>query len=389
MMEYAQKSGDEMVSAEVLKVKDFMEKKYEKVEIGDTLSSFIGRLKNKDIQEAVVVKGKRAAGVISYDMLIKRRNIPLYAKVEHLMMSPPEVSPENSFIEACEVLFSSGLRVVPVEEKKKLVAVLTRRSVMKVVPDVEELAHRKAGEIMSGKPVVVREKDDAMRVKDIMNRHDIRAVPVVNERKELIGVVGLKDIATLLIREKERASLGEHAGRKEKVEIPVDSIMHRNPIFVGADATLADVARLMTKHKIGGIVITEGKEPVGIVHQIDLIEAGANLAPREGVYIQISGSDDLGDVYNEMYEIIEKYLKRIAEMNTPRMLNIHIVHHHDHEGTNYTLRLRMSTDKKTYYATFTEWNIFRALTEALEDLERQVLKDKERALDERKRRTRA
>lgn len=378
-----------MISAEQLKVRDFMEKEYEKVEIGDNLSSFIGKLKNKDIQEAIVTKGNRAVGVISYDMFLKKRNIPLYAKVEHLMVTPPEISPDSSFIEACGVLFSSGLRVIPVEENKKIVGVITRRSLVKVVPDVKELAPVKSAEIMSRKPVVVREKEDVMRVKDIMNRHDIRAVPVVNEREELIGVVGLKDIATLLIREKERASVGEHAGRKEKVEIPVSSVMHRNPIFVGPDASLADVARLMIKHKIGGIVITEGKKPVGIVHQIDIIEAGANLAPREGVYVQISGADETGEIYTELYEIIEKYMKRIAEMNTPRILNVHIAHHHDHEGTNYTLRLRMSTEKKTYYAAYTEWNIFRALTEALEDLERQVLRDKERALDERKKRLRA
>ncbi len=377
-----------MVSAEILKVREFMDKEYEKVRIGDTLSSFIGKLRNKDFQEAVVVDGKSPVGIISYDMLIKRRNVPLYAKVEHLMMTPPVLSPENNFIEACEILLSSGLRVVPVEEKKKLVGVVTRRSVMRAVPGVEEIASMKAREVMSEKPVVVTEESDVMKVKDIMNRYDIRAVPVVSEKGELIGVVGLKDIATLLLRDKERASFGDHAGRKERVVIPVKSIMHRNPIFVGPGSTLGEIANLMIEHKIGGIIITEGKKPIGIVHQIDIIETGANLAPREGVYIQISGADDLREIYDELYEMIEKYVKRIAEMSRPRMFNVHIVHHHDHEGTNYTVRLRMNTEKKTYYAAFTEWNIFRALLEALEDLERQVLKDKERAIDERKRKTR-
>ena len=378
-----------MVSAEILKVREFMDKKYEKVEIGSPISSVLGKLRNKDVQEAVVIDGKRPVGVISYDMVIKRGNIPAYAKVEHLMSVPPSLSPENNFIEACEALLSSGLRIIPVEEKKKIVGVVTRRSIMRVVPEVDEIATIKAEDVMSEEPVVVRENDDIMKVREIMSRYDIKAVPVVNDRGELIGVVGIKDIVGLLVREKERASMGDLSGRKEKVIIPVKSIMHEHPIYVGPGTTLGEIAKLMIEHRIGGIIITRGKKPVGIVHQIDIIETGANLAPREGVYIQISGSDEIAGMYDEIYEIIGKYMKRIAEMSMPRMLNMHVVHHHDHDGTNYTVRLRMATDRKTYFASFTEWNIFRALVEALEDLERQVKKDKERALDEKRRKRKA
>jgi CBS domain-containing protein/ribosome-associated translation inhibitor RaiA len=378
-----------MVSAEILKVREFMDKEYEKVEVGTPISSVLGKLRNRDVQEAVVVDGKTPVGVISYDIIIKRGHIPAYAKVENLMSVPPSLSPENNFIEACEALLSSGLRIIPVEEKKKIVGVVTRRSIMRAVPDIDEVASLKAEDVMSEDPVVVHEDDDIMKVRDIMNRYDIKAVPVVNDGGELIGVVGVKDIVGFLVREKERTSMGDYAGRKERVEIPVKSVMHEHPIFVGPGATLGEIAKLMVEHKIGGIIITRGKKPVGIVHQIDIIETGANLAPRQGVYIQISGVDEIAEMSDEIYDMIEKYMKRIAEMSMPRMLNMHVVHHHDHDGTNYTVRLRMATDKKTYFASFTEWNIFRALLEALEDLERQVKKDKERALDEKRRKHKA
>ncbi len=378
-----------MVSAEILKVREFMDTDYEKVEVGSPISSVLGKLRTKDVQEAVVIDGKRPVGVISYDMVIKRGNIPAYAKVEHLMSVAPALSPDNTFIEACEALLSSGLRIIPVEEKKKIVGVETRRSIMKVVPDIDEIASMKAEDVMSKEPVVVREEEDIMKVREIMSRYDIKAVPVIDDKGELVGVVGLKDIADLLIRDKERASMGDLAGRKERVEIPVKSIMHEHPIYVGPETTLDKIAKLMIEHRIGGIIITREKKPVGIVHQIDIIETGANLAPRERVYIQISGSDEIAGMYDEIYDIIGKYMKKIAEMSVPRMLNMHVVHHHDHDGTNYTVRLRMATDKKTYFASFTEWNIFRALVEALEDLERQVKKDKERAKDEKRRKRKA
>ncbi len=375
-----------MTKASMIKVRDFVEREYESIEKSAPLSVLLGKLRKKDIQEAVVIDGKRAVGVISYDMLLKRRNLPMNVRIEHLMVSPPVLSPENNLIEACEVLLSSGLRICPVEEKKALSGAVTRRSIMRLVPSVDEIKHMKAGEIMSRKPLVVREDDDVMKVMDLMSTHDIKAVPVVDSKGLLIGVVGIKDIATLLMREKDRATVGDAAGKKEKVSIEVKSIMHRNPIYVGPDSALAEISTLMIEHHIGGVIITEDRVPVGIVHQIDIIETISNLAPREGVYVQISGLEEDGGIYEDMYSIIEKYMKKVAGITAPRILNIHVVHHHDHEGINYTIRLRMSTEKRTYYAKTDGWNIFRALTESLEDLEKQVMRDKERLLDERRRR---
>lgn len=373
-----------MVKAELMKVREFLENDFERIDREATLSTLTGKLRRKDVQEAVVLDGKKPVGVISYDILMKRGNLPMNAKVGHLMVTPPVLSPDNNFIEACEALFTAGLRIIPVEEKEKLIGVVTRRSVMRAVPKIDEIAIIKAREVMSRNPIVVSENDDIMRVKSIMTNHDIKAVPVVNEEGELIGVVGIKDIAETLMRSKERESYGDAAGRKERVHIPVKSIMHIHPIFVGPGETLGSIAKLMIDNKIGGIVITEGKKPVGIVHQVDIIETAANLAPREGVYVQISGADEVGDVYDEMYELIEKSMKKIVEIIPPRILNVHVVHHHDHEGINYTIRLRMTTEKKTYYASQDDWNIFRALALALEDLERQVKKDKEKYMDARR-----
>ncbi len=373
-----------MVKAELTKVRDFLEKDFEKIDRDESISVLTGKLRRKDIQEAVVMDGKRPAGVISYDILMRRGNLPMSAKVGHFMVSPPTLALDNNFIDACEALFSSGLRIIPVEEKGKLEGVVTRRSVIRVVPRIDEIASIKAREVMSHRPVVAGEKDDIMKVKSIMVEHDIKAVPVVNEDGELIGVVGLKDIAETVLRDKQRATYGDASGNREKVNIPVKSIMHVHPIFVGPGKTLGEIAKLMIDNKIGGIIITEGKKPVGIVHQIDIIETAANLAPREGVYVQISGVEEAGEVYDELYEMIEKSMKKIVEIIPPRILNVHVVHHHDREGINYTIRLRMTTEKKTYYASQDDWNIFRALSMALEDLERQVKKDKEKYMDARR-----
>lgn len=60
----------------------------------------------------------------------------------------------------------------------------------------------------------------------------------------------------------------------------VDSIMTRSVVTVLAEASARDAARLMASRGIGGLVVLQGGEPVGILTERDLTQrvlaAGAN-----------------------------------------------------------------------------------------------------------------
>jgi len=76
-----------------------------------------------------------------------------------------------------------------------------------------------------------------------------------------------------------------------KTDISVKDAMTRRVITITPDKTLADSAKIMKKHDIGCLVVTEGKEPLGIITEYDFVRIAAKgKAPVEVKVQQIMSS---------------------------------------------------------------------------------------------------
>src|SRR5690242_18162103 len=78
------------------------------------LSHALGTMRTKHIHEIPVLKGKRLVGMITFESIARRSNLPLSTKVEHLMVLPPVVEPDTSYPEIVEQLLAAGMRAAPV-----------------------------------------------------------------------------------------------------------------------------------------------------------------------------------------------------------------------------------------------------------------------------------
>ncbi len=56
-----------------------------------------------------------------------------------------------------------------------------------------------------------------------------------------------------------------------KYAVPVADLMSKEPIVVGPDATVAEVARVMKERDVGSIIIISDHRPMGIVTEKDLV----------------------------------------------------------------------------------------------------------------------
>ena len=153
--------------------------------------------------------------------------------------------------------------------------------------------------------------NQARRVKDVMNpdimtvaddmttdelaryltEREISGAPVVNSEGHLVGVVSMTDIGRhlaepsefsssrrsefyrdtaddVMLEDFEQRLLEERAVAVRDVMTPV---VHQVP----ASAPVADAARLMVEHHIHRLVVTQAKEPVGIVTSMDLLRVVA------------------------------------------------------------------------------------------------------------------
>jgi predicted transcriptional regulator len=123
-----------------------------------------------------------------------------------------------------------------------------------------------------------------------LTEREISGAPVVDGQGHLIGVVSMTDIGRHMAEPSEfEASAGsefyrdsddlalEDFGQRyvEQSATTVRDVMTPVVHQVPATATVADAARVMIREHIHRLVVTQGREPVGIITSMDLLRVVA------------------------------------------------------------------------------------------------------------------
>jgi CBS domain-containing protein len=128
------------------------------------------------------------------------------------------------------------------------------------------------GQLMTRDLVTVNEETHIEEVFSIFVKNPYHILPVVNEKKELTGIIDLDTILDILLlclmpRERytpltARKSLGEKA--KE--------IMVTHPVTVSLNSTLKDASDIMMKNRSNQVCVSEDGKLVGILSKRDLVD---------------------------------------------------------------------------------------------------------------------
>lgn len=370
-----------------LRVSDFVSTDLVTVAPDDTIGDALGKMKTNDVHELPVLERKKLVGVVTLRELMRRKNLPPTTKVSTVMQVPPEITPDTPLPEAAEKVISTGFRAIPVAKGKTLVGIISRSDLVRALVETRALEGILARDFMTPNPQCVGENDTVERAIQIMRSLGERTVPVVDKHRHLKGVVGMKDIVNLFARPKVREQYGDRAGEEEKIVIQVQGVMRYPPITVGPDADVHPAAELMAKNHISSVIVTQNEEPIGIITAQDLMQFLAGLREREQLFVEISGlEDEPAEAYDEIYDVIQKEMRSIAEIVEPRTLTIHF-QKYSPEGDRfkYSLRARFTTAHRVYHAHHFDWDLHAALKGLLETLHKRILKEKERRMTERKR----
>jgi CBS domain-containing protein/ribosome-associated translation inhibitor RaiA len=353
----------------------------------ETIGDILGKMKKHDIHEIPVLERKKLVGVVTMRELMRRRNQPPSTKVSTVLQPAPELSPDTPLPVAAEQMISTGSRAIPVVKGKSLVGILSRSDLVRALVETRALEGISAKDFMTPKPQAVGEDDPVDRAVQLMSSLGERSVPVVDKHRRLKGVIGLKDVADLFSRPKVREQYGDRAGREQKVVISVGSVMRYPPVTVGPDADVHRAVELMAKNRISSVIVVDKDEPVGIITTQDLMQFLAGLVERKQLFVEVSGlEDEPPETYDEIYDLIQKEMGRIAEIVEPRTFTIHF-QKYSPEGDRfkYSLRARFATAHRVYHAHHFDWDLRAALKGLLDILHKRILKEKERLQTERKR----
>jgi tRNA nucleotidyltransferase (CCA-adding enzyme) len=112
-----------------------------------------------------------------------------------------------------------------------------------------------ARDIMRSDVAPVRSSDALNRVADLMQRHGVRQVAVVDDGR-VVGIVSKGD-------------LEPHVGQLEWTTVRI--AMTADPITVVHDAPVAEVRQLLVAHRLNAVPVLSGGRLVGIVSRHELL----------------------------------------------------------------------------------------------------------------------
>lgn len=135
-------------------------------------------------------------------------------------------------------------------------------------------------DVMTANPVTVTPRNAIRTAINLMREGGYRRLPVV-DRGRLVGIITDRDL--------RRAANSPFVVREQWYDnfildhIEVGSCMTPNPLTVEPSATIAEAARLMRHHKIGGLPVLADGQLVGIITETDLLDFLIELLASEAV----------------------------------------------------------------------------------------------------------
>jgi len=145
----------------------------------------------------------------------------------------------------------------------------------------------KAADVMATNVITVREDTPVSKIAEVLLANRISAVPVVNDKDAVVGIVSEGDLLHRVEAgtERHRSWWLELLTGKEMLAFEfvksharkAADVMTRPVISVQPDTPLGDIASLLEKHRIKRVPVVNNGKIVGIVSRANLIQALVSL----------------------------------------------------------------------------------------------------------------
>jgi CBS domain-containing protein len=126
------------------------------------------------------------------------------------------VEPQTPVQEVASKMRNEDVGALPVGKNDRLVGMVTDRDIVcRGLANGSEFAKLTAADVMSKGIVYCRTEDDLEEALHTMEKHRIRRLPVLNEKKRMVGMLSLGDISQVakgeMLNKMLRAVAAHHA----------------------------------------------------------------------------------------------------------------------------------------------------------------------------------
>lgn len=129
----------------------------------------------------------------------------------------------------------------------------------------------KVKHLMTTDLFTLQEDDNLKTLDEVMGWRKIRHIPVVNYKKELVGLVTQRDFLNAAIS--QLAAVDEEEKTALYRSVQIKEVMRTNVSTVSPETSLKLAAKAMMDKKIGCLFVINESDLVGIITEADFVKA--------------------------------------------------------------------------------------------------------------------
>jgi len=171
---------------------------------------------------------------------------------------------------------------------------------------------------MTKDPVTISKQTTVADALELMRKHNIRRLPVL-ENNKLVGIVTDRDLSAVSPSPATTLSVFEINYLLAKMKIK-DVLPKNQKVFtISPDAFIEEAALIMREHKVGALPVVEKDKLVGIITETNIFDAFIDLlgVKEQGCRIDIEVIDEPGVLAN-VTQIIKNDGANISRVNVFR-----------------------------------------------------------------------
>lgn len=137
---------------------------------------------------------------------------------------------------------------------------------------LQRLSNLCVADLMTIDPCLITRSASVDEAEEVMAKHRVSGLPVVDDGGELVGVVSQTDLM-YLTRPQVRALMD-----RWETPLSVQEIMTSPPVTVLSTMSLENAARVMSEHDVHRVVAVDRKgRPVGVLSATDFVQLAASI----------------------------------------------------------------------------------------------------------------
>lgn len=234
---------------------------------------------------AIAIAREGGLGIIHRNMSVEEQanEVDKVKRTEHgIILNPVYLSPNHTIGDALKIMERYHISGVPITEGEKLVGILTNRDIR-----FEDDPKRPISEVMTKEGLVTAPEGTTLdQAKEILQRHKIEKLPIVDEAGRLKGLITIKDIEK--IRQYPLATKDSNGRLCVGAAVgPLSDPVRRASVLIeaGADVIVVDASHGHSAGVLNAVKALKKAFP-------DVPVIGGNVVTREGTKDLIDAGAD-------------------------------------------------------------------------------------------------